>query len=115
MGLFAGTEWDRPPHCENCGELETECVCPPVDDSTPLTPPQKQTARLAIEKRKRGKAVTVVRDLADEADHLTNLLTKIKTACGAGGTLKEGVIEIQGRQLDRVREVLTQLGYRTKG
>ena len=34
---------------------------------------------------------------------------------GAGGTLKEDIIEVQGRHLDRVRETLAQIGYRVKG
>ncbi len=113
MRLFEGTPWDRPPQCEVCGQLEEECTCPPVPAE--ITPPDKQTAHLAVEKRRKGKVVTVVRNLADEADHLPQLLTKIKSACGAGGTVKDGTLEIQGRQLDRVRDVLTQLGYRTRG
>lgn len=113
MRLFEGTPFDRPPRCESCGELEEECVCPPPE--TPRTPPEQQTARLSIEKRKKGKAVTVVGELLDEGDALQELLTELKSRCGAGGTLKDGSIEIQGRQLDRVREALQALGYRTKG
>ena len=45
----------------------------------------------------------------------TELLTKLKSACGAGGTLKDEELEIQGNNLDRVRTELTKLGYRTKG
>jgi translation initiation factor 1 len=77
--------------------------------------PEKQTARLAIENRQKGKAVTAVRGLAAADNDLTALLTKLKTACGAGGTVKDDVLEIQGRHLDRVREQLTALGYKTKG
>lgn len=113
MRLFEGTEFDRPPRCETCDELEEECVCPPPE--IPRTPPEKQTAKLSIEKRKKGKAVTVIRGLLDEGDALPELLTALKSQCGAGGTLTDGNLEIQGRQLDRVREVLQSLGYKTKG
>ena len=113
MRLFEGTEFDRPPRCEHCGKLDEECVCPPP--AMELTSPQKQTARLAIEKRKRGKVVTVLRGLIDEHDHLANLLTTLKNHCGAGGTAKDGVIEIQGDNIERVREKLKDLGYRVKG
>lgn len=113
MRLFEGTEFDRPPRCEVCDELEEECVCPPPE--IPRTPPEKQTAKLSIEKRKKGKAVTVIRGLLDEADALPELLTALKSQCGAGGTINDGELEIQGRQLDRVRDVLQSLGYRTKG
>ena len=113
MRLFEGTQWDRPPQCAQCGRPEADCICPPLPPE--ITPPEKQTAKLALEKRRKGKVVTVIRNLHDEADHLPLLLKEIKSACGAGGTLKEGAIEIQGRQLDRVRSVLTGLGYRTQG
>ena len=112
MRLFEGTEFDRPPRCERCGELEEECQCAP--EPAPLIPPENQTARLAIEKRKKGKSVTVVRGLSAEGNDLPALLTRLKTACGAGGTLKDEELEIQGRHLDRVRETLSEIGYRVK-
>ena len=71
MRLFEGTQWDRPPRCDECGELEEDCVCPPP--AKELTPPEKQTARLAVEKRKKGKVVTVVRGLPAEENDLPKL------------------------------------------
>ena len=93
--------------------MEEDCVCPP--EPPPRIPPEKQTARIAIEKRKKGKVVTVVRDLPAEGNDLPALLTELKNACGAGGTMKDEALEIQGRQLDRVRETLAEIGYRVKG
>lgn len=113
MRLFAGTEFDRPPTCERCGKLEEVCNCPP--EPAAKLEPGKQTARLAVEKRKKSKTVTVVRGLPAEGNDLPELLTKLKSACGAGGTLKDEELEIQGNNLDRVRTELTKLGYRTKG
>lgn len=113
MRLFEGTEFDRPPRCERCSELESDCSCPP--EPGPQIPPEKQTAKLAIEKRRKGKVVTVVRGLPEAGNDLPGLLTQLKSGCGAGGSLKDGEIEIQGRQLDRVRELLEKMGYRVKG
>ena len=113
MRLFEGTEFDRPPRCERCGELESDCECP--SEPPPLIPPEKQTARIAIEKRKKGKVVTVIRGLPPEGNDLAGLLTRLKSDCGAGGSLQDDSIEIQGRQLDCVRDVLTKIGYRVKG
>lgn len=110
MRLFEGTPFDRPLRCEQCGELDEECVCLP--DDVQLTPPEKQTAILSIEKRKKGKQVTVIRGLSASENDLPALLLKLKTACGAGGTLKEGVIEVQGSHLDRVSKALQKIGYR---
>lgn len=113
MRLFEGTPFDRPPRCEKCGELEAECLCPSPEPER--IPPEKQTARLSIEKRKKGKVVTVVQGLPSEGNDLPALLTDLKAACGAGGTLKDDAIEIQGKHLDRIRGHLEKLGYRTKG
>ena len=112
--LFAGTKFDRPPHCDRCDRPEDECTCPPPEPETIVRiAPEKQTARLAVEKRKMGKWVTVIRDL-DAAD-LPDLLVRLKSKCGAGGSLQENAIEIQGRHLDRVRDELKSVGYRVKG
>ena len=83
--------------------------------AAPRVAPEKQTAKLAIEKRKRGKMVTVVRGLAAEDNDLNALLTELKSVCGAGGAVKGDVLEIQGRQLDRLRAKLQEIGYRVKG
>jgi translation initiation factor 1 len=113
MRLFEGTPFDRPPRCERCGELETDCRCPPPEPE--YLPPSSQTARLAVEKRKKGKVVTVIRGLTVEGNDLPALLTQLKSKCGAGGSLDGDALEIQGNQLDRVRAVLAGLGYRTQG
>lgn len=113
MRLFEGTPFDRPPRCERCGELEADCTCPPAPP--PRVAPERQTARLSVEKRKKGKLVTTVRGLSAEESDLPALLGKLKSVCGAGGTLKEDVLEIQGNHLDRVREILGGMGYRVRG
>ena len=110
MRLFEGTQFDIPPTCDRCGVLEEECQCPPLPPER--VAPEKQHLRIGVEKRKKGKIVTVVRDV-HELD-LPELLTQLKNACGAGGTIKEGVIEIQGDHLDRVRELVQTAGFKLK-
>jgi len=113
MRLFEGTPFDRPPRCEKCDQLEEECTCPP--EPPPRIPPDQQTARLSIEKRKKGKRVTVVRGLPEEGNDLPELLKQLKDRCGAGGALKDEELEIQGDQLDRVRAALKEMGFQVKG
>jgi translation initiation factor 1 len=112
MGLLAGTKFDRPPRCERCDQLEEECKCPPPEPVR--VPPQKQTAKLAVEKRKHGRVVTVVRGLKPEDTDLVALLTQLKNACGAGGAIQEDCLEVQGSHLERIQQLLVKLGYKVK-
>jgi translation initiation factor 1 len=115
MRLLEGTQWDRPPHCERCDRPEAECTCPPLPPPSTLVPPQQQTARLAVEKRKQGKLVTVVRGLSATGNDLPALLTRLKSTLGAGGTITGEDLEIQGEHLERLRQALTKIGYKVKG
>ena len=80
-----------------------------------MIPPNKQTAKLAVEKRKKGKVVTVVRGLTAEANDFPALLARLKNACGAGGTLDGESLEVQGDHLERLRKLLGEIGYKVRG
>lgn len=78
-------------------------------------PPQQQTAYLHRDSGGRGgKAVTLVKNLVLSPDDLKSLAKKLKESCGTGGTVKEGVIELQSIQRERIAEVLRKLGYKVK-
>jgi translation initiation factor 1 len=112
MRLFAGTKYDQPPKCDRCGQVEEECECtPPM--SRRLSP-ASQVARLNLEKRKKGKVVTVVRGLSADGNDLPELLSLLKSQCGAGGTLQPDCLEVQGDQLQRVGVILRELGYQVR-
>jgi translation initiation factor 1 len=115
-GMFAGTEWDREPHCVRCDQPESACACPP--EPTPaktFKEPGKQTARLRVEKRAKGKLVTVVAGLkADETD-LPALLVRLKNSCGAGGSLADENLELQGDHRARIETLRGEAGYKVKG
>ncbi|MDP2702754.1 MAG: stress response translation initiation inhibitor YciH [Candidatus Rokubacteria bacterium] len=59
-----------------------------------------------------GKAVTVIRGLP--ARELEERVSDLKRACGAGGAVKEGAVEIQGDHRERIAEELRSLGYTVK-
>jgi translation initiation factor 1 len=69
-----------------------------------------------MEKKGRGgKTVTVVYGLPQNAEFLKELCQELKRACGTGGTMIEGGVELQGDLRPRVRNVLAQRGYIVKG
>ena len=113
MRLFEGTEFDIPPRCDRCGELEADCVCPPPPCE--WAAPETQTVTIRMEKRRKGKQVTVIRGLDAETTDLSQLLTRLKNLCGAGGAIKDNDIEVQGDQQQRVRQAMQEIGYKLKG
>jgi translation initiation factor 1 len=83
--------------------------------ATASLPPAQQTVYLHRESKGRGgKGVTLLKGLAlNEAD-LSALAKTLKQACGSGGTVKDGVIEIQGQQREKIAAALRKLGYKVK-
>lgn len=78
-------------------------------------PPQQQTAYLHRDSKGRGgKTVTLVKNLQLTPDDLKELAKTLKQAVGSGGTIKDGVIEIQGEHREKIAAALQALGYKVK-
>jgi translation initiation factor 1 len=72
---------------------------------------EQQKIRILTDTRRYGKVVTVVEGIDDTDIDLDDLARKLKTRCAAGGTAKEGRIELQGEHKKKVKEVLEELGF----
>lgn len=78
--------------------------------------PEKIVAKLRLEKSGRGgKSVTVVDGLPRNSDFLRELAGHLKRACGTGGTVGEGCVEIQGDRREALRPLLAARGFTVKG
>ena len=87
----------------------------PQPVSTRSLPVNQQTVYLHRESKGRGgKGVSLVKNLVLSEKEMKALAKKLKQACGSGGTVKAGVIEIQGEHRKKIAEVLNKLGYKTK-
>jgi len=83
--------------------------------STAQRPGTPAMVRVGRETKGRaGKGVTVITGLPLAAAVLEALATQLKKKCGSGGTVKEGVIEIQGDHRDALVAELVRLGYAAK-
>jgi len=98
--------------CPDCGKALTGCVCKSAAKAKPQGDGNVKVARES--KGRGGKTVTLVRGLALDAVALAALGKQLRSACGSGGTVKDGVIEIQGDHCDLVIEHLKKQGFNPK-
>ena len=113
MRLFEGTQWDVPPRCDRCEELEADCKCDPLPPPANVVDPAKQKLKIRVERRKRGKVVTVICGLAAD-DARSALLTELKNLVGSGGTIRDDNLEIQGDHAANLSSSLSDPGYKVR-
>ncbi|MBD8529311.1 MULTISPECIES: translation initiation factor Sui1 [unclassified Massilia] len=107
-GLVYSTDGGR--MCPECRQPVTACTC-----KANAAPKGDGVVRVSRQTKGRGgKSVTVVKGLALDAAALALLGKQLRTACGSGGTVKDGVIEIQGDHCELVMEALSKQGHRPK-
>ena len=97
--------------CPNCRRAVRECVCPKgvPGGSKPAA------VRVARETQGRvGKGVTTITGLPLSPADIDTLATQLKKRCGSGGTVRGGVIEIQGDHRDTIVAELIKLGWAAK-
>jgi translation initiation factor 1 len=109
-GLVYSTEGGR--MCPHCRRPLAQCLC---KAAAKTAPPGDGIVRVGRETKGRGgKAVTLVRGLPLDADALAALGRQLRSACGAGGTVKDGVVEVQGEHVERVILLLQRQGWKVK-
>ena len=89
--------------CSVCGLPEELCMCEEIAR-------EQQHIRIYSDKRRYGKTVTIVEGI-DSADiNIEELARQLKTKCAAGGTAKDGRIELQGEHRKKVKQALEEMG-----
>jgi len=107
-GLVYSTDAGR--MCPVCRQPITHCLC-----KAHVIPPANGVVRVSLQTKGRGgKSVTLVKGLSLDAVALAALAKQLRAACGSGGTLKDGVVEVQGDHVVTIMVALQKQSYNVK-
>lgn len=90
--------------CPVCGLPGEVCICEEIAR-------EQQLIRIYSDKRRYGKTVTVVEGIDAGDIDMEELARTLKTRCAAGGTVKDGKIELQGEHKKKVQLTLEEMGF----
>lgn len=111
-GLVYST--DQGDTCPACREPRDACRCDEWAEQDRIASLDDIVRIRRETSGRKGKGVTTLSGLPLPDRELTALAKKLKKQCGTGGSVKNGVIEIQGDQRDTLKETLVKLGYTVK-
>ncbi|MGA1793340.1 MAG: stress response translation initiation inhibitor YciH [Thermoplasmatota archaeon] len=90
--------------CSVCGLPQELCVCEDIAR-------EQQDIRITTAKRRYGKVVTIISGIDPSDIDLDELARFLKNKCAAGGTVKDGIIELQGDHKKKATQALKEKGY----
>jgi translation initiation factor 1 len=101
--------------CQSCQKTVSRCVCKKKKSKSQTNIKIDGIIRIQREvKGRKGKTVTIISGFQLADDELKNLATKLKRRCGTGGSVKDGVIIIQGDHRDTLVTELVKRGFKAK-
>ena len=107
-GLVYSTDAGR--MCPDCRHPQANCMC-----KAQATPKTDGVVRVSLQTKGRGgKSVTIVTGLPLDALAIAALAKQLRNACGSGGTVKDGVVEVQGDHVVTVMVALQKQSYNVK-
>ena len=90
--------------CSKCGLPRELCICETIAK-------EEQRIKIEIVKRTFGKLTTLIEGINEKEINLKDLAKKLKSKFACGGTVKNGIIELQGDHKDQVKKELIKLGF----
>lgn len=113
MGLVYSTEKGR--MCPQCNQPTDTCQCKAQRSQEAIDRTEDGIVRIKRQTQGRGgKVVTTISGIALPPEELKQLAKKLKQLCGSGGTISDGIIEIQGDHREPLKAALEKLGHNVK-
>lgn len=100
--------------CPDCGKPQSSCICRELRKAAPVAKGDGIVRIHRETKGRGGKGVSLIKGVPLAEEELKQLAAKLKQHCGTGGAVKDGVIEIQGDQREKLSAYLQKLGYKVK-
>ncbi len=103
--------------CPDCSQPVAQCQCAANKKALAAASSVASDGIVRVQRETKGRggrSVTLVRGLGLDADALAALGKQLKAACGSGGTVKDGVIEVQGDHVLTLITALQKLGFTVK-
>ena len=108
-GLVYSTEFGKA--CPKCEKPINKCICGKQN----IELPNDSIVRIAREtKGRKGSGVSIITGVPLDDKNLKKIAKQLKQKCGTGGTVKAGIIEIQGDHRDILKQELSNMGYTVK-
>lgn len=111
-GLVFSTEHGR--LCPECEKALGACICDVQAEQQRLASLDGVVRIRRETSGRKGKGVTTLTGIAKPEKELKDLLKQMKKVCGTGGSVKEGVLEIQGDHREALKTLLEKLGFTVK-
>lgn len=92
--------------CPKCGLSKELCACEALDR-------EREIINVSVNAKRYGKFVTEVRGISDQ-EQAKKALKELKNSLACGGTLKDGVIELQGNHSAKIKHILVRLGFNSE-
>ena len=101
--------------CPKCNRPQPKCICKKAEAKSGTQGPNDGIIRIRREtKGRKGKTVTAIYGFQSDDTSLKKIATELKNRCGTRGSVKDGVIVIQGDHRDTVKGELAKQGYQVK-
>jgi len=111
--LVYSTESGR--QCSNCGKPTKDCSCKGKEQISQSNIQSDKIIRIGREKKgRKGKTVTSISGFQKPADDLKQIAKNLKSLIGTGGSIKDGVIVIQGDHREVIQGILKEQGFKVK-